>query len=251
LTSLSPGIILFSGHMRHYRILAVDDEEHILNFLSVKLKASGYEVFTASNGMQALDIVRANNIDLIVLDLLMPVMDGLDTLKEIRAFSTAAVIILTAKGKDEEKIRGLRLGADDYLAKPFNPDELIARVEAVRRRLESMDRGKKQPDIFKRDDLTIDFKQHTVFKGEKELYFTRIEWNLLSELVQNTGRFMTYEELLSRVWGPEYRGDIQLLRTWVSRLRSKLGNDLHSPGLIRTIPKSGYVIDNPSAASNP
>ena len=236
--------------MKRYRVLVVDDEEHILNFLSVKLKANGYEVFTAGNGMQALEFIRSNNIDLIVMDLLMPVMDGLETLKELRTFSTTAVIMLTAKSKDEDKIRGLKLGADDYLAKPFNPDELIARVEAVRRRLESAERGKKHLEFITHGDLNIDFKQHRVFVGDKELYLTRIEWNLLTELIQNAGRFMTYEELLSRVWGPEYRGDIQLLRTWISRLRLKLEKETSTPRLIRTIPKSGYVIDSPTSSTD-
>lgn len=234
--------------MKRYRVLVVDDEEHILNFLSTKLKASGYEVFTAGNGVETLEFIRSNNIDLIVLDLLMPVMDGLETLRELRTFSTTAVIMLTAKSKDEDKIRGLKLGADDYLSKPFNPDELIARVEAVRRRLEVVERSKRNLEIFTHGDLSVDFKQHRVFIGEKELFFTRIEWSLLTELVQNAGRFMTYEELLSRVWGPEYRGDIQLLRTWISRLRLKLENGAQAPRLIRTLPKAGYVIDNPPAA---
>ena len=236
--------------MRRFSILVVDDEEHILNFLSVKLKSAGYDVLTAPNGLQALDIVRSKEPDLVVLDLLMPHMDGLETLKKIRTLSTAPVIILTAKDEDEDKIRGLRLGADDYLTKPFNPDELVARIEAVKRRMEPAER-RKPMDIFTYGNITIDFKQHIVNVGMEEKYFTRIEWLLLSELIQNAGRFMTYEELLSRVWGPDYRGDIQLLRTWMSRLRSKLEKDRESPQLIRTVPKAGYIVKLPSPTPPP
>jgi DNA-binding response OmpR family regulator len=227
--------------MRRFSILAVDDDERILNFLCIRLKSAGYEVFTAANGLQALDQVRAKNPDMVILDLLMPQMDGLEAMRELRTFSSTPVILLTAKGDDEEKIRGLRLGADDYLSKPFNPDELVARIEAVRRRLEPQEK-RMTLDVFVHGDINIDFKQHLINVNGQEKYLTRIEWLLLTELVQSVGRFMTYQELLSRVWGAEYQGDVQLLRTWISRLRGKLETTPKSPKLICTIPKSGYII---------
>jgi two-component system KDP operon response regulator KdpE len=227
--------------MKRFSILVADDDERILNFLCVRLKSAGYEVCTAANGIQALDQVRTKNPDLVILDLLMPQMDGLEAMRELRTFASTPVIMLTAKGEDDEKIRGLRLGADDYLAKPFNPDELIARIEAVRRRIEPQGK-RKTLDVFTYDDVNMDFKQHVVTVAGEEKYLTRIEWLLLTELVQSAGRFMTYEELLSRVWGSEYQGDVQLLRTWISRLRGKLEKTPESPQLIRTIPKSGYII---------
>ncbi len=232
--------------MKQFRILVVDDEERIINFLRTKFKASGYEVLTASNGIEGLEQAQAQEPDLIVLDLLMPKMDGLEMLKELRSFSAVPVIMLTAKGADADRIKGLQLGADDYLPKPFNPDELIARIESVRRRLEPGER-RKIPEVFNLGQVTIDFKKHTVLVNGEEKYLTRIEWLLLSQLVNNAGRLMLYEELLTRVWGPEYRDDVQILRTWISRLRNKLESDPNHPRLIRTIAKTGYIIDQPSA----
>jgi DNA-binding response OmpR family regulator len=232
--------------MKQFRVLVVDDEQRILTFLSSKLRASGYEVFTASNGFEALEQVQAQEPDLVVLDVLMPKKDGFETLQELRTFSSVPVIILSAKGANTDKVKGLELGADDYLAKPFSPDELIARIEAVRRRLATTEKGK-VPEQLSFGDLTIDFKKRlAIVKGE-EARLTRIEWLLLSELAQNAGRLMLYEELLTRIWGPEYRGDVQILRTWVSRLRDKVERDPNNPTLIRTIPKTGYMIDQPSA----
>jgi DNA-binding response OmpR family regulator len=231
--------------VRRFRILVVDDEERILNFLTTKLKASGYEVLTAGNGVTGLEQVQAQGPDLVVLDLLMPKMGGLDMLKQLRTFSPVPVIILTAKGADTDRIKGLQLGADDYLPKPFNPDELVARIEAIRRRLEP-DERRKIPEVLELGNITVDFRKRNVLVNGQEKYLTRTEWLLLSQLINNAGRLMLYEELLTQVWGPEYRDDVQILRTWISRLRSKLESDPDNP-LIRTVPKTGYIIDRPAA----
>jgi DNA-binding response OmpR family regulator len=233
--------------MRRFRILVVDDEARILNFLVSKLKSSGYDVLTALNGIEGLEQVKAQEPDLIVLDVLMPKMDGLAMLKELRSFSAIPVIILTAKGTDTDRIRGLQLGADDYLPKPFNPDELVARIEAIRRRLSSADK-REVLQTFKMNDVVVDFKNRNVTVKNETKYLTRIEWLLLSQLINNAGRLMMYEELLTSVWGPEYRDDVQILRTWISRLRNKLESDPANPGIIRTIPKTGYIIDRPEQA---
>jgi two-component system KDP operon response regulator KdpE len=230
--------------MKKFCILVVDDEKRILNFLRTKLKASGYEVLTAASGMEALEQVQAQEPDLILLDILMPKMDGFETLKSLRSFSATPVIVLSAKGSDIDKIKGLGLGADDYIPKPFNPDELIARIEAVKRRIEPTEK-RRTSESFRLNDLTIDFKSRKVVLDGDEKYLTRIEWLLLSELAHNMGRLMPYEELLSRVWGPEYRDDVQLLRTWISRLRSKLEKNPNDPKLICTIPKAGYIMEQP------
>ncbi len=232
--------------VRQFRILVIDDEERILNFLRSKLKASGYEVFTANNGVEGLEQAQAQEPDLIVLDLLMPKMDGLEMLKQLRSFSAVPVIILTAKGADADRIKGLQLGADDYLPKPFNPDELVARIEAVRRRLEPSERMK-VPEILSLGHVTVDFKRRSISVRGQGQYLTRTEWLLLSQLINNTGRLMLYDVLLTHVWGPEYRDDVQLLRTCISRLRSKLEDDPTNPKLIRTIPRTGYIIDQPLA----
>jgi two-component system KDP operon response regulator KdpE len=232
--------------MNRFRILVVDDEERIVNLLRVKLKALGYEVLTASDGVGAVEQAQAQEPDLIVLDLLMPRMDGFEALKEIRSFSPVPVIILSAKGSDADKIKGLGLGADDYLQKPFNPDELVARIEAVSRRMDPAEK-RKSPQPMTVGGLSVDFEGRRILVDGVEEHLTRIEWLLLSELARNAGRLMTYEELLSRVWGPEYRDDVQTLRTWISRLRYKLEKGSGEASLIRTVPKTGYVIDLPQA----
>jgi two-component system KDP operon response regulator KdpE len=232
--------------MKQFCVLVVDDEPRILNFLSSKLRASGYGVLTATNGVEALEQVQAQEPDLVVLDIMMPKMDGFETLKELRAFSSVPVIVLSAKGANADKVKGLGLGADDYLAKPFSPDELVARIEAVRRRLTPGEK-RKVHEQFSSGDLTVDFKKRLVIARGGEVRLTRIEWLLLSELTQNAGSLMLYSDLLTRVWGPEYRDDVQILRTWISRLREKIESDSNNPKLIRTIPKTGYMIDLPSA----
>jgi DNA-binding response OmpR family regulator len=172
----------------------------------------------------------------------MPGMDGFETLKQIRAFSSVPVIILSAKEANVDKIKGLKLGADDYLAKPFNPDELVARIEAVRRRL-SPSESRKVVDVIIIGNLSINLKNHLVSVDGKEIQLTRIEWLLLSELARNRGKLLMYGELLTRVWGPEYRDDVQILRTWVSRLRHKIEPEPDCSPIIHTIPKTGYMID--------
>jgi DNA-binding response OmpR family regulator len=232
--------------VKQFRVLIVDDEPRIIKFLNLKLKASGYEVLTASNGQEALAQVRAQEPDLLVLDVVMPGLDGFETLKQIRTFSALPIIILSAKEANVDKIKGLVMGADDYLAKPFNPDELVARIEAVRRRLAPAE-NRKVVDLIILGHITINLKNHFVIVDGKEMQLTRIEWLLLSELARNAGKLMLYGELLTRVWGPEYRDDVQILRTWVSRLRHKIEKGSSHPPLIHTIPKTGYMINQPAA----
>jgi len=230
--------------MKRFCILLVDDEQRIIAFLRSKLRVSGYEIITASNGLEALEQLQAQEPDLVVLDIMMPKMDGFETLKELRTFSSVPVIILSARGAYEDKIKGLGLGADDYLAKPFSPDELVARIEAVKRRLASGEK-RKTHELFSLGDVTVDFKKHLVRVKGEEVYLTRIEWLLLNELTQNAGSLMLYSDLLTRVWGPEYRDDVQILRTWISRLRNKLEKDPGQPPFIRTVSKTGYIVDQP------
>jgi two-component system KDP operon response regulator KdpE len=232
--------------LKQFRVLIVDDEQRILLFLKSKLKISGYEVLTASNGLEALEQVQAQEPDLVVLDVVMPGMDGFEALRQIRALSSVPVIILSAKEASVDKVRGLDLGADDYLAKPFSPDELVARIEAMRRRLATAE-DRKSVDLILLGNMTIDFKKRLVTVDEKDVQMTRIEWLLISQLARNAGKLMLYGELLTKIWGPEYRDDVQILRTWISRLRHKIEKDPSRPALIRTIPKTGYIIDQPSA----
>jgi two-component system, OmpR family, KDP operon response regulator KdpE len=228
--------------MKQFRVLIVDDDPRILKFLEVKLKASGYGVLTADSGVQALEQVEAQEPDLVVLDVLMPKKDGFETLRELRVFSSVPVIILSAKEAETDKVKGLKLGADDYLAKPFSPDELVARIEAVRRRMVST-QDRKVVESVTLGRISINLNKHAVTVNKKEIQLTRIEWLLLSELARNAGKLMTYGELLTKIWGPEYRDDVQILRTWISRLRQKIERDPDQPAIIRTIPKTGYMID--------
>lgn len=232
--------------VKQFRILVVDDESRILNFLSSKLRASGYEVITAGNGLEALEQVQAQEPDLVVLDIVMPKKDGFETLKELRTFSPVPTIVLSARGTNADKVKGLSLGADDYLAKPFSPDELVARIEAVRRRL-SPDEKRITHDQLCVGDLVIDFRKRLITVRGNEARLTRIEWLLLSELARNAGSLMLYSDLLTRIWGPEYRDDVQILRTWISRLRDKIETEPGNPKLIRTVPKTGYMFDPQSA----
>ena len=228
--------------MKRFTILLVDDEERILNFLKAKLKLLNYEVILAANGIEALEQVQGQEPDLAVLDVVMPIMDGFQTLKELRSFSSVPVIMLSARGDDSDRIKGLGLGADDYLPKPFNPDELVARIEAIRRRLNAPER-KNIPHELSVHDLNINFDERHIAVRGKEIKLTRIEWLLLNELAGNSGHLMVYYDLLSRVWGPEYRDDVQILRTWVSRLRQKIEVDTTHPKIISTVPKTGYIFN--------
>jgi two-component system, OmpR family, KDP operon response regulator KdpE len=226
--------------MKRFVILLVDDEERILNFLKTKLKMLSYEVILANNGIEALEQVQGHEPDLVVLDVMMPKKDGFETLKELRTFSGVPVIMLSAKGDDSDRIKGLGLGADDYIAKPFNPDELVARIEAIRRRLTSLER-KNIPRELIVQDLQINFdERHLTVRG-KEVKLTRLEWLLLSELAINAGHLMTCYDLLSAIWGPEYRDDVQILRTWISRLRQKIEIGPTEAKIIITVPKTGYM----------
>ena len=228
--------------MKRFSILLVDDEERILNFLKTKLKLLAYEVITASNGIEAIEQIQGQEPDLVVLDVIMPKMDGFLTLKELRTFSSVPVIMLSARGDDSDRIKGLGLGADDYLPKPFNPDELVARIEAIRRRMNSPER-KSTPKELIIHGLNINFDERRILVRGEEVKLTRIEWLILNELAGNAGHLMTYYDLLARVWGPEYRDDIQILRTWISRLRQKIEQDPLHPTIISTVPKTGYIFN--------
>lgn len=223
-------------------VLAIDDEEGILNFLRVRLRLEGYKAVTASNGEIGLQLAEANNPDLIILDLQMPEMDGYQFLQKLRVFSTVPVILLTVKEEDVYKIKGLELGADDYVTKPFNPDELCLRVKAILRRSRPAQGTSERIGPYQRGSVTIDFAARKVSVKQKDLRLSRTEWSLLEELARHAGRVLTHEQILTRVWGPEYRDDLEYLRVWVSRLRHKLEDDPNNPELIQTLPRVGYTM---------
>jgi len=227
--------------MRKSTVLVVDDEPRILRFVRAELEAAGFEVLTASDGSSALELVESHSPDLVVLDVIMPGMDGFEVLRRLRSRRAVPVILLTARGSDADKVRGLDLGADDYLTKPFSPDELSARIRAVLRRASSASRALAVP-LFRVGDLTVDFDRRKVVVRGAEVQMSRTEWQLLQQLALNAGKVMLHEELLVKTGGPEYREDVEDLRVWVSRLRRKIEDDPAHPVYLRTVPGIGYVL---------
>jgi two-component system KDP operon response regulator KdpE len=220
-------------------VLVVDDEPRIQRLLRSVFEENDLQVSVAGDGTVALELLEERP-DVVVLDVMMPDLDGFEVMRRIREVSPVPILLLTARSEDRDKIRGLESGADDYVGKPFNPDELVARVKSLLRRVE-MDQGLPTQPVYTVEDVTIDLNQRRVFVGGAEVSLSRTEWMLLSILVRNAGRVMLHEDLLSRTWGPEYRNDLQYLRGWISRLRRKLGNGA-GRRLIRTIPGVGYTV---------
>jgi DNA-binding response OmpR family regulator len=220
-------------------ILVVDDEPDLLNAVRLYLEDEGYQVLTATNGEEALAKVRTRLPDLIVLDVMMPEMNGFEALAEIRRASNVPVIMLTVKGEESDKVRGLGLGADDYVTKPFSQRELLSRIQAVLRRAETpafVPRTK----IVVDDDLTIDFSRNEVWLKGKKVQLTPTEYRLLYHLVSNPGRILSHESLLAKVWGTEYREEEHYVRLYITYLRQKIEPDPAHPKYILTERGLGY-----------
>lgn len=226
--------------VRKRTVLVVDDEPPIVRLVQVKLEGGGYAVRIAHRGEDALAILEDEPVDLVVLDVTMPGMDGFETLRRIRQSSRVPVIMLTARTLDVDKLRGLTSGADDYLTKPFNPDELAARIAAVLRRTSGQALG--AAGVLRYGGVTIDLEQRRVVRDGEEVHFSRTEWELLHELAANAGKVLLHRELLTRIWGAEFREENQYLRTWVSRVRGKLGEGVP----ITTFPGMGYRLEPPA-----
>jgi two-component system, OmpR family, KDP operon response regulator KdpE len=231
--------------MRPAKILVVDDEPHLLKLVRSNLEAAHYKVTVAMDGPSALAMMEGEGADLVVLDIMMPGLDGFEVLQKIREFSVVPVIILTAKDQEVDVVRGLRLGADDYIRKPFSVHELLARVEAVLRR------GSPSEDIMTRapfvsGDFVMDFQQRRVTVKGKDIKVGPTEWKLLTQLVSNAGRVMLHADLLRKVWGPEYGGETEYLRVYISYLRNKLEEDPSHPKYILTEHGVGYSFRRPS-----
>lgn len=227
-------------------ILVVDDEPPIVRLVRAKLQADGYGVISADRGEAALKLLEDERPDLVILDVMMPGLDGFETLHRIRTESRLPVIMLTAKSSDRDKIRGLEHGADDYLAKPFNPDELSARVAAVLRRSNG-DQPAGGRTVLRFPGVEIDLERRRVNVNGVEVKLSKTEWELLAQLAGNAGRVMLHGELLSRIWGPEFRDEAHYLRTWISRIRAKLETDSSQPPIITTFPGIGYRLESPPA----
>lgn len=223
------------------RVLIVDDEPRYLRLLEANLRTEGYEVVTAQDGQQAVDVFSAQPIDLVLLDIMMPRLDGFGATQRIREFSSVPIIILTAKGEEQDRVRGLDLGADDYLVKPFSATELLARVRAVLRRAQ-LPSESGQARFFTHDNLRIDFARAEVWRGEQDISLSATEYRLLLQFAHNLGKILTSEELLTSVWGPEYKTDKEILWVSIARLRQKLEDDPHNPRHIVTRSGLGYLM---------
>ncbi len=237
--SESTSFALEAKPMKKTRILIVDDELSILKYLRANLEAEGYEVLAAMDGVQALQTLEAELPDLIVLDIMMPEMDGLEVCRRLREWSQLPIIMLSARDDESDKVQCLNLGADDYITKPFSKDEFIARVRAVMRRAEAASVARTVPSI-KSGDLEINFGKRKVTVKDAEVALTSTEYALLQELTLNEGKVLTYTHLLQKVWGNDYADEREYLHVFVSRLRAKLESDPKKPRYIITVSGVGY-----------
>lgn len=221
------------------RILVVDDEPRMIGFIRLNLEHDGYQVVEAHNGIEALDKVRTQLPDAIILDVMMPDLDGFETLRMLREFSTIPVIMLTAKGEENDKVRGLELGADDYVTKPFGPRELSSRVKAVMRRAD-MPNAPERALLRIDDRLSVDFNRREVIVAGEHIKLRPTEYRLLYHLIENAGWTVSHEQLLAKVWGYEYRDETHYVRLYVNYLREKIEEDPANPKYILTERGVGY-----------
>jgi DNA-binding response OmpR family regulator len=221
------------------RILVVDDEERMVRFIRMNLEHDGFQVSEAFNGKQAIQKIRDVTPDLILLDVMMPDLDGFEVLETVREVSNVPVIMLTAKGEEDDRVRGLELGADDYVTKPFSPRELVSRVKAVLRRTESAS-GSMHGLIEVDDRLKIDFDRREIWLEGKLVKLRPTEYRMLYHLVQNAGWVVTHDQLLTKVWGYEYRDEPHYVRLYINYLRQKLEADPSNPRYILTERGVGY-----------
>ena len=225
---------------RKVSVLAVDDDDHILRMMQHILELEGYRVLRASEGEATISLLYEETPELVLLDIMLPDTDGYTLCRRIREFSQVPIIMVTAKGSEEERVQGLEAGADDYVTKPFSSKELVARVRAVLRRAKVWEEPHEPAFYF--DNLVIDSVGHKVTLDDQEVNLTATEYRLLSYLVHNAGRVVTPGQILQQVWGEEYAGETHLLQVNMARLRQKLRDDAKNSRYIFTRPGIGYVL---------
>lgn len=221
------------------RILVVDDEPLYVRLLKVNLEQEGYQIVSARDGEEALESVSQNMPDLIILDVMMPKLDGITVTLRIRQFSDVPIILLTAMGEEQDRVRGLNIGADDYVVKPFSATELVARVRAVLRRSQDTNNSTRSK-IFTHGDLKIDIAKAEVWKGDHQVYLSATEYKLLIHFAHNLGKVLSAEELLETTWGAGYKDEKEILWVSIARLRQKLEDNPHDPMHIVTRTGMGY-----------
>jgi DNA-binding response OmpR family regulator len=226
------------------KILVADDELKLLRLVTRNLELEGYQTLAATDGQEALELIETHDPDLLLLDVMMPKLDGFSVTQRVREFSSVPIIIMTARGDDQDKIRGLDLGGDDYLTKPFNVDELLARVRAVLRRsqLSAHTQGPGLSSAATVGDLRVDFAQHQAWLRDEDINLTPVEYRLLAYLAQNAGRVLTQDQLLEYVWGPDYVGETHMLQVNINRVRRKIEPDPAHPRYILTKVGIGYLL---------
>jgi len=223
------------------RILVVDDEPRYVRLMEANLVTDGYEVLKAYDGQKAVEQVVEKQPDLVLLDVMMPVLNGFAACERIREFSSVPIIMVTAKGEEQDRVRGLDVGADDYIVKPFSATELLARVRAVLRRAQVSGASFEQ-SVFNHGNLKIDFARAEIFKEDKMVYLSATEYRLLLQFAHNLGTVLSSEDLLINVWGQEYKDDKEILWVSISRLRQKLEADPRNPVHIVTRSGMGYTM---------
>ncbi len=221
-------------------VLVVDDEQPLRHFMRRNLEVRGFNVLTAANGLEALAFFQKHNVDLVILDIMMPHMDGLETTRRIRQQSQVPIIILSALGEEADKIQALDLGADDYLTKPFGVGELLARVRAVLRRAQWAQPAQPFAGRLVYGEITLDMERHTVTLRGEPVPMTPTEFNLLAYLMSNAGKVLPHHSILQHVWGPEYHTETEYLRVYIGRLRQKLEDDPAHPRYLHTERGVGY-----------
>ena len=222
------------------KILVIDDEPSIINLVTAYLKPEGYEIYTATDGPSGLKSAHAFKPDLIILDIMLPGMDGIELLSRLRRESEVYVILLTAKTEETDKIVGLSVGADDYVTKPFSPRELVARVKAALRRIETGAGAGGERSVLSFKNIRIDVGARVVTVNENPIELTAIEFDLLKALAENRGRVLSREQLLEKVWGGEYFGEMRVVDVHLGHIRQKLGRD----DLIATVRSVGYRFED-------
>ena len=225
--------------MTTIRVLVVDDEAPIVELVRGYLEAEGMDVITAADGPSALDLIRSRSPDVVILDINLPGLDGLEVLRQARTFTDAYVIMLTARSEEIDRIVGISVGADDYLVKPFSPRELVVRVKALLRR-PRVRRAGDGADLLERGELHIDMPRRTVTLRGASVTVTMVEFNLLSTLAEDPGVVFSRQKLLDRVWGMDFVGDDHIVDVHLGNLRRKLGDDAASPTFIETVRGVGY-----------
>jgi DNA-binding response OmpR family regulator len=229
-----------SGHRDGKLILVVDDEPRMIGFIRMNLELEGHQVIEAHSGLDALDAIRTKLPDVVLLDVMMPDMDGFETLRLLREFSSIPVIMLTAKGEENDKVYGLELGADDYVTKPFGPRELSSRIKAVLRRAEMPSTSPDQAILHIDDRLQVDFNRREVIVEGEHIKLRPTEYRLLYHLIENAGWTVPHDQLLAKVWGYEYRDEAHYVRLYVNYLREKIEADPSNPKYILTERGVGY-----------